>query len=278
VNALCVALVLAVDYAFKRFCSHASATELDFLLGPTAALVHAFTGHAFVAESGAGYFSRELYIVIAPACAGHNFVIVLFTALAVTFLGRFQSFPQKLAWLSVAAGLALTAGIVTNAARITLALFFHENQALDGVLSGAATHRALGIAVYLGALLSLHFGTARALGRRDAKTALPLACYLAVTLVTPLLGGAYATGAFWRHAAVVFGVTVLVGGVLWLWRRSGSIHVARRDEKIREPRHRTEEGAVADARISRSLGRARRSGERSLPGERDTPLVPASVA
>jgi len=260
-DAACIALVLAADYAFKRFCSQASATDLDFLLRPTAALVQLLTGHAFVAERGAGYFSRELLLVIAPACAGHNFSIVLFTALALVFVGRWPGARRKLAWLAASAALAVGAGIVTNSVRIALAVVLREHH----VLAGHEAHRALGVAVYLGALFVIFAGTFSALGGHGAKWALPFGIYLAVTLVTPLLGGAHAEGAFWHHAAVVFGATTLAGAMLWLWH-SDATAFGRRKKR-----------GVGDTRVPGGVGGARRGGERSLPRQGDTPLVPAAL-
>lgn len=255
-DAACVALVLAAAYAFKRFCANASASELDFLLRPTTALVQAFTGHAFTAESGAGYFSRELLVVIAPACAGHNFVIVLFTALALVFLGRFRNIRKKMAWLALAAALAFIAGILTNSVRIALALVLREHQ----VFGGSEAHRVLGVVVYLGALLVIFSGTFSALGDHRAKLAVPLGIYIAVTLVIPLLGGAWGEGAFWHHAAVVLGASSFMAAVVWVWQ-SNAVSF-RRSKK-----------GGNDAALSGGVGGARRHRERSLPGEREATLV-----
>jgi len=256
------ALVLALDYAFKRFASQASATDLDFLLGPTASLVSAATGLEFVAERGAGHVSREAHLIIAPACSGANFAIVAFTSLTLGFLGRFTSPRRALAWLPVAAGLAYAATILANAARITLALGAERGELFAPWLSGAAVHRAVGVGVYLCGLLALYGVVARALGRRgDAR--LPLACYVLVTLVTPVLGGVYLGPAFILHAAVVLGATTFAGAVLWLLRDRVTLGLG---------------GEGRDVRVRRGVARARCGRERPLPGQGDATLVPPAVA
>jgi len=257
------ALVLALDYAFKRFAAHASASELDFLLGPTTALVRGVTGHDFVAERGAGYISREAHVIIAPACSGANFAIVLFTALGLGFLGRFSRRRARLGWLLVAAALAYAATLLANAARISLALTLERSHVLAFWFPAAAVHRAVGVAVYLVALLALHAALARILGQRRFDARLPLACYVLVTFATPLLGGAPLGPKFFSHAAVVLGATTLAGAVLWLlgdWR-------TRRDER-----------GSAHARVPRRVARARCGGERALPRQGDAALVPRPVA
>jgi len=256
------ALVLALAYVFKRFASHASASELDFLLAPTAALVRAVTGHEFVAESGAGYVSREAHLIIAPACSGANFAIVAFASLGIGFLGRFSSLRARFAWLFAAAALAYFATLFANAARISLALGAERNHVFSPWLSGAAVHRAVGVGIYLGALLALHGAVTLMLGRQRFGANLPLICYVLLTLVTPVLGGAYLGPKFISHAAVVLGATTVTGGVLWLLRG-------------RVPR-RVERGSD-DPRVRRRVALARRGGERSLPRQGNAALVPGPV-
>lgn len=259
--------VLGSDYAFKRFCSQASASELDFLLAPSAALVERLTGHVFVAERGAGYLSREAHVIIAPACSGANFAIIAFTSLALGFVGRFSSRLAALAWLGVAAVAAYAVTLVANGARISLALTLERAPALTETLSAGAIHRGVGVAIYLGTLVALYLAAERAFGQRTVNVRLPLACYLAVTLVTPLLGGAYHCREFISHAVVVLGATTCAGAVLW--------GVYRADE-----REVTRMGAGDDrnARVRRRMALHRCGGERALPGQGDAALVPPPVA
>jgi exosortase K len=261
------ALVLGFDYAFKRFCSQASATELDFFLAPSAALVHVVTGHDFVAESGAGYVSREAHVIIAPACSGANFAIIAFTSLALGFLGRFASRLASLAWLAVAAATAYAVTLVANAARISLALSLEHSHALGASFSSGAVHRAVGVAIYLGALVALYLVAERAFGRRDADVRIPLACYVAVTLATPLLGGAGLCPEFISHATVVLGATTLAGVVLWGLYRADDRAVTR-----------TLAGYRRDPRVHGGVAARGRRGERSLPGQGDATLVPRPLA
>jgi exosortase K len=228
IDKLMLSAVLGADYALKSFASHAGARELTPLLAPTATLVTALSGHSFSPESGAGYVSNELYVVIAPACSGINFAIVAFTALALGFVTRFRTPRGKALWLCAAAPLAYAATILTNTARICLALAAGHSLASTGLLSAQNAHRALGVGVYLGCLLGLQALVGAAL-RRHGRAAtsdkaarywmlVPLGSYVAVTVITPLLHGS-AHGAFWTHAAVVGGAAGLVAGVLCLSSR-----------------------------------------------------------
>jgi len=263
-DAALIAAVLVADYTFKRFVSRASAEDLDFLLAPTAALVRCLTGHAFVSESGAGYFSRDLMLIIAPACSGANFAIVLFTALAAGYVGRLRTAHRKLAWMLAALVLAYVTTVLTNTVRITLAATLRAHPFFDAGVSHAAAHRALGVAVYLTALIALDGAAGGLLGAPRKRAGFALACYLGVTLVTPLLGGASATGPFLMHAALVLGATTFVAAVLWL---SGAHALASRRAQ----------GVASDTRVHRRVLRARRDGERPLSGQGGSPLVPLAV-
>jgi exosortase K len=265
-DALGALVVLGTDYGLKSFASHAGAHELAPLLAPTAALVTRVSGHAFHAESGAGYVSRELGVVIAPACSGINFAIVAFTALALGFVTRFATARGKALWLCAAAPLAYAATVSVNTLRICLALAVGHELAAPGVLSAQDAHRALGVCVYLGCLLGLCALVDLALGRRTragarnsaARYALlvPLGSYVAVTVLTPLLHGE-ARGAFWTHAAVVGGAAGFVIAVLWLTPR---IAASKRSPG------RVVSRTMGPAGVRFGLDMPERGGERSLPG------------
>ncbi|HSU38044.1 MAG TPA: exosortase K [Polyangiaceae bacterium] len=267
-DALGALAVFGADYGLKSFASHAGARELAPLLAPTAALVTAVSGHVFNAESGAGYVSRELRVVIAPACSGMNFAIVAFTALALGFVTRFRTPRAKALWLCAAAPLAYIATVLVNALRICLALAVGHELAASGVLSAQDAHRALGVCVYLGCLLGLCALAERAFGRRAGNASrnsaarsswmlLPLGSYVAVTVMTPLLHGA-ARGAFWTHAAVVGGAAGFVMAVLWL-----TSHFVGSSE--RSP-GRVVARTAGPAGVRFGLDVPERRGERSLPG------------
>lgn len=215
--------VLGADYGLKSFAARAGTGELDWLLAPTAALVSRATGHAFVAEAGAGYVSRELFVVIAPVCSGANFLIVAFTALACGFCTRITTPARKGAWLCASAVFAYCLTLGANSLRIVAALALRRCD-LRGVLAPASAHRALGIAVYLGCLLAAAAVTARLLRRagaaprateRFSPVLVPLASYFAVTVVTPLLRGA-GSRAFVEHTSMIAGAAGSTLLVLWL--------------------------------------------------------------
>jgi exosortase K len=207
---------LAFAYASKAWYAGADADALAWILGPTAWLVEAFSGHVFEAERGMGYLSRELAFLIAPVCAGVNYFVIAFTTLALGFAPRRSAAAPQVGWLLGAAALAFAATLVVNATRITLALGL-QGASLPGWLSAEEAHRLLGVLVYLGALLVLVVGVSRLVARRpDAGAVAWLACglYLAVTIGVPWLGGAGGEPGFGDHARSVAAATLAMALLL----------------------------------------------------------------
>lgn len=181
-----IVVALVGSACVKAFYHSASAAQLAPFLWPTARLCGWLTGAPFVAGP-TGYFSAQLRFLIAPACAGVNFFIVAWLALAIL-----RDQPLRSALYAYGATLA------ANTLRILGAIWLH--------LSGADRfHRIEGVVVYLG-VLAVVVGLA---ARNARALAVALACYLAVTLLVPLARGAGARAAYWQHAAVVGGVTAL---------------------------------------------------------------------
>jgi exosortase K len=283
-DVLLVLAVLGADYAAKSFASHAGARELDFLLAPTAALVGALTGRTFVAEAGTGYIARELYLVIAPVCSGMNFLIIAFTALACAFAPRIPRPSYKLAWVLTAAPLAYVATVVANALRITLGLGAGRAIAAAGWLSPEGAHRAVGVAVYLAALLGLHALASAAFGKRPGSATVPLACYVGVTVLAPLLRGAAHDPAFFSHAALVLGTAGALGVMVWHLSRSahlGALASFERDDRDPEdPRPARHAAARADTVVDPfppRLELAERRAQRPVPRQGDAALVLGAV-
>jgi exosortase K len=215
----------ALAYAVKHHCSTAGADQLAFLLRPTAALVGYATAHEFVPERGAGFFCRELPLMIAPVCSGANFLIVAFTTLVLGFSARTERPGRKLAWFFASAGLAYVATLLINAGRITLSLGLAE-PLRDTALSPAALHRLLGVVTYLGGLLALYAIAGRLFAKRTLSRrafAVPLGVYTGVTLLLPWLRGAGAQPGYWTHASVVVTAVAVAAMLCFVGRAQPSL-------------------------------------------------------
>ena len=90
------AAILAA-YVLKRFYSQASAGDLAWILAPTARLVGWMRGETLIAGP-AGWAPAGGSYVIAPACAGVNFMILALTVSVLGFSHRLASPGRRLAW------------------------------------------------------------------------------------------------------------------------------------------------------------------------------------
>lgn len=214
-----LALVLVAALLLKRHYSQASPEELRWILAPTAALVQLALGAELVFRAGEGYLSRELSILISPACAGVNFLIVAFLSLSLGFERSLQGGQKRAVTLLAFAVLAYLTTLLANALRICVSVWLaHLAGRLFG-LSFQSVHRLLGIAVYLAGLVTLcltvQFSMCkrRPVPTRRGALVVALVCYIAITLLVPLLRGAAQSPEYWAHAVPV---SVLVGGLLTL--------------------------------------------------------------
>ena len=215
-SALPLAAAALLALALKAWYAGASADGLAWMLSPTARLAGLLSGQRFEEEPGVGWLGREAALVIAPACAGVNHLVIAFCLLAFGFAPRQTTGPRRWAWLPAALVLAYGTTLLANAARIALAIELREAP-LPAWLSAAQVHRLAGVGTYLASLWLLAFAAARgassSLAPRRAVL-LPLVLYLGVTLGLPLANGAHARPEFFSHARVVLlaslGLTALL--------------------------------------------------------------------
>jgi exosortase K len=208
---------LGAAFALKRFYSTASAADLRFVLAPTTWLVELAGGHSFDWTSG-GYLSTELRFLVAPACAGVNFLVVAFVALVLGFVRPARRAWQNVGILLASAAAAYVTTVLANALRILVAIPLWTHRVSFGRLTGARLHELVGVVVFLGMLLLLHLA-ARRLAAAPVHLGVPLLPYAAVMLLVPLLRGAHRRPEFWAHAAIVTGALLVAAAASVALRR-----------------------------------------------------------
>jgi exosortase K len=207
-------------YGLKAYFSAANADALRWVLAPTCWLAGHLGGIAFVDERGAGFISHSERLVVGPACSGLNFLIICFAALFFSLAHRFEGARRRAAWLLACLALAYVATVLVNATRVIVAARLYHLPLEGGFLTPARLHRLMGTVLYCVALVEIHRVAERWTdARRDAEPRatwlVPLACYLGVTLVVPLvrrpsLGG---DARFIEHAVFVVGTLAVVGAL-----------------------------------------------------------------
>jgi exosortase K len=218
----------------KGHYSTATAGQLTWMLAPTARLTAWLTSAHPVWEAGTGYVDFSRGIIIAPACAGINFMIMAFGLAAFSGLLRIFRLAPLLAWLvlSLAGAYGLALGV--NAVRIAISMRLYQAEIHWAWLTVDRVHRLAGIGVYLGAL-GLFFKILETIincycNRSDPRDRpaglalpawLPLGWYLlgAVGVPTANLLFRNPTAGFGEHCVTVIlaGLTLYAGGRLIRW-------------------------------------------------------------
>jgi len=223
--------ILAITVGLKKHYSLAGSDALNWILGPTAALAGFIGGISFEYEALTGYISRDARAVIAPACAGVNFMIMVFGMTAIQGVSQLAGTGRKLEWLLGTLVSAYLVTVLVNAVRITLSIHLYGTDLYGSHVTPAGLHRAAGIFIYLAAL-SAFFPTGGkiiALLRQPKKPRpvqapsdsqvtigyrclIPLLWYLAFTLIVPLLRRHEIAGQpqFQNHVLSVISIGLLV--------------------------------------------------------------------
>jgi exosortase K len=141
-------LILIMALALKLHYRAADAAELTWILAPTAMVVEQISGMAFEKEIDSGYLNAARGILIAPACAGVNFMILCFGLGSLAGLRRAAAMVYKLGWIMLMPAVAFALTVMTNALRIILSINCYYWDRLPLGLSAEGLHRVLGTLVY----------------------------------------------------------------------------------------------------------------------------------
>ena len=204
VGAFAVSLTVGV----KAFYSRAGAEDLLWIVAPSAWLARFVGGIDLAYEQGAGYISHAHHLVVGPACAGINFLLICFLCLYFSFAGRF---PSKARWFMYSLLMSFGGTIAANGLRIVVSAHLLDADIYGGWMTPERMHRAAGVAIYYASLLALYFAVESRIGARAPSVA-PLLWYVGVSIGVPLAGRIYAGGTpgFAGHAAWVIGVALLL--------------------------------------------------------------------
>jgi exosortase K len=211
---LAAACALGLAIALKAFYSRAGATELLWILAPSAWLARLVGGIDLAYEPGAGFISHTYRLVVGPPCAGINFLIIAFLCLYFSFARRFLG---RARWLMYSLLFSYGATVAANGFRIFVSAHLWTADIYGQWLTRELAHRLAGAGIYYASLLLLYFAVESGIGRPGSKLA-PLFWYLAVSIGAPLGGRLLVEGSpgFAAHAAWVLATALLLTGVKFL--------------------------------------------------------------
>ena len=233
------AIGLIIAFALKLYYSRANIDDLDWILAPTTRWLQLLCGISFEKESGIGYVNHNYKFVIAPVCAGINFMIIAFTTLIFSFVHHMKTIKCRIIWMISSLVIIYPYTILVNSLRIIPSIYLLQMDFYGGWLTPERVHTMEGTLVYFAALLFL-YSVADKIAKRFSvgfspesskeeyymkpayyktiKWFLPVFFYFSITLGIPFLNGAYRndTTKFLEYALLVSGVCFSVIAVFCL--------------------------------------------------------------
>ena len=253
-------VVSLIAIGLKYHYSHARSGDLGWILGPTAGMVEYLSGMTFEKEDGAGFVNRENRIIIAPSCAGVNFLIIAFCMAAFSGLHHLKSSGSKICWVGNSAAWAFVLTITVNALRIVASVYIYKADIYYHGLTPERLHRIEGVFIYLFFLCLFYMALNKILDfcNRNPENkqkkwicqyqgsigwghaaVIPLCWYVMISLGIPLLNRAYQKNGpqFVEHSLVILSVCLVVFWVVFLIQ-SGCGWICRRIQLTRRSRPR----------------------------------------
>lgn len=258
-NGMYYFLILLAAWGLKFHYSRAGSDELLWVLAPTAGLVELISGIAFVNEAHTGFVSQGHRFIVAPACAGINFLIIAFCMATFSNMHAFRRHRSKILWF---AGCFLSAYLLTiavNTLRIIISMHTYTADIRLGWFTPARIHRLEGVIIYF-FFLNLFYmiinkvsyrlrggaaGKKPATARPGVARAnyigwicaglIPYSWYGFHTLVLPLINGALKQNPdrYAEHSTMVLVASGLVLGVIFLVRIIADHFTVRRRKPIK---------------------------------------------
>jgi exosortase K len=228
-------LVVCIAWVLKHHYSIAQAKHLKWILTPTAAMVETISGYLFYFESDTGYINHDLRIIIAPACAGVNFLIAAFCMSFFCGIFKISGFKNKCFWLINCAAGAYIATIFVNAVRIWISIAAITADIHGGWFTPQRVHRMSGIIIYFFFLSGFYHIIQKIIYHIQAgfpgkpKTSisraihigvLPLIFYWIITIVVPWLNKAHKKdpAGFTEHSLTVGVLSLAMFSIFFLAR------------------------------------------------------------
>ena len=147
-NGIFYVLALFIVLGLKYHYSRAGSEDLVWILGPTACLVEHLSGIQFEGEANAGFINRRYRVIIAPSCAGINFLIIVFCMTMFCGIHVIRHFGSKLLWLAASLACAYISTLAVNTLRITASIYSYNADIYFGWITPAKGHRLEGAVIY----------------------------------------------------------------------------------------------------------------------------------
>jgi len=148
-NGIVYMVALFIALGLKYHYSRAGGDDLVWILSPTARLVEYISGIEFESEAHTGYVNREYRIIIAPSCAGINFLIMVFCMAVFSSIHLIKHSWSKIFWSAASLVCAYSLTVTVNSLRIIASIYSYNADIYFGWFTPARVHRLQGIVTAL---------------------------------------------------------------------------------------------------------------------------------
>ncbi len=239
-------LTLLIAGALKSHYRAADAEQLRWILAPTAKLVNIFSGSDYQFLMGLGWCEPAAEFIIAPACAGVNFMILLLILGVILHVHQLPKRILQFAWLLFTLAAAYGGTVLVNSCRILISIQLYQANIYGPWLTPERIHRLAGVIIYLSALwillcwLRILIRTVSASNISQSQFSdflikwrhyLVFMVYSVLTVLIPLFNGAYAR---FGHQFFEHTMTILFIGLAFCLANH------RRNERASELKPKTE--------------------------------------
>ena len=238
---------LLIAFGLKYHYSRAGSDDLLWILRPTAGLVEYLSGIKFENEANTGFVSQGYQIIIAPSCAGINFLIVAFCMAVFAGLHVIKHCWLKHLWLAASLACAYILTVAVNSLRIIAAIYSYNAAIYFSWITPERVHRLEGIVIYFFFLCLFYMIIIRTVQRNRQGAVrkpisairhycaendyirwacsglIPLFWYGLITLGVPVFSGAFQENSsrFKEHSWTVILASVAVLVVIFLIQLGG---------------------------------------------------------
>ncbi len=249
-NGIFYALGLVIAIGLKYYYSGASSDALNWILVPTSRLVEYLSGIHFEKELHSGLVSHSHRYIIAPSCAGINFLTIAFSTFFFSLTYRLKGIERKLLWLGISLAVTYLLTLGANALRVIAAIYLYRADIYGGWMTPERVHRIEGTLIYFVFLLFAYVTVERIvkhflLNRSGERKSLldiiyvfliPFFCYSFIVLGIPLLNVAhklnrtkYIEHSFWVISSCLT-ILFLLFLILFVFRKVAD-HMKQRKRK-----------------------------------------------
>lgn len=232
---LTIVIALVMRYISKINDSDA----LSWILTPTAWWVSVLSGIRFEYLPHMGYVNYFYNFLIAPACSGCRFMLIIFLMLMFSFLYRIKSTRSGYMWFGFSVIFSFVFTIFVNGIRITASIYlpivFENLELIGGLLTQDRLHTIIGTATYFSFMCAAypladlicrrvfmhsetHFDNETCSLQQDnapqfsLKLIIPAFWYILTVLVVPFIGRVYRNDweGFGQYAVLIIGVCIVI--------------------------------------------------------------------